>query len=257
MEDYIEKEASAVLSYHNLDSYEALWALDLPAVDEPNLERGGWSSVSYLELSGKSQNEQHCFFIKRQVNHLIRSPQFPLGEPTFARELRNIRLYETKVIPAMQAAYYAERKSRKRYTAILITHALQGYRSLDDVLECWQQTDENERQQILVVVGNIIGRLHKVRLTHRCLFPKHIFIGLDNEIPARFIDLEKSRYQWRPKRDSVADLCSLFRGGVWSDSEEKTILTSYMHENSIGLSLEDLHVRIDLRRKQKRRHHAV
>ena len=50
MSAFIAAEDRAVLERHGLASYDALWALQLEAVDEPNTERGGWSSVYRLDL---------------------------------------------------------------------------------------------------------------------------------------------------------------------------------------------------------------
>ena len=50
MNDFIAERDRAVLESNGLASFDALWALRLEAVDEPNTERGGWSSVYRLEL---------------------------------------------------------------------------------------------------------------------------------------------------------------------------------------------------------------
>ena len=50
MSDFIAAEDRAILERHGLADYDALWALQLEAVDEPNTERGGWSSVYRLDL---------------------------------------------------------------------------------------------------------------------------------------------------------------------------------------------------------------
>jgi hypothetical protein len=78
--------------------------VQLDAVDEPNTSRGGWSSVFRLDLEGRG------FYLKRQSNYLTRTLHQPLGEPTFAREFRNISRYQQKAIPALQAVFYGERK---------------------------------------------------------------------------------------------------------------------------------------------------
>ena len=103
MNDFIAAQDRALLEQHGLASFDALWALQLEAVDEPNTERGGWSSVYRLELGDRA------YYLKRQSNHLTRSLWHPLGEPTFAREFRNIRRYAELGIPALQAAFFAER----------------------------------------------------------------------------------------------------------------------------------------------------
>ena len=41
MSDFIAAEDRALLERHGLADYDALWALKLEAVDEPNTERGG------------------------------------------------------------------------------------------------------------------------------------------------------------------------------------------------------------------------
>lgn len=80
MTDYMASADRALLQRHGLDDFEALWALELDAVDEPNTGRGGWSSVYRLELEGKG------YYLKRQSDYLTRSLHKPFGEPTFARE---------------------------------------------------------------------------------------------------------------------------------------------------------------------------
>src|SRR3990167_8002126 len=102
MSAFIAAQDRALLEHHGLASFEALWALKLEAVDEPNTERGGWSSVYRLELGDAA------FYLKRQSNHLTRTLRHPFGEPTFAREFRNIKRYTTLGIPALQAAFFAE-----------------------------------------------------------------------------------------------------------------------------------------------------
>jgi len=122
----------AVLADAGLDNFEALWNLSLETVDEPNVDRGGWSSVCRLELPGGA------YYLKRQVNHLTRSFYRPLGEPTFAREFRNITRCKERGVPVVEAAFHGERCGRNNeganeWRAILLTHALdasEGWLSL-------------------------------------------------------------------------------------------------------------------------------
>ena len=67
MSDFIAAEDRAILERHGLADYDALWALQLEAVDEPNTERGGWSSVYRLDLG------EAAYYLKRQSNHLTHS----------------------------------------------------------------------------------------------------------------------------------------------------------------------------------------
>lgn len=53
VKDYIAAGDAALLERNGLAGFDALWSLQLQAVDEPNVERGGWSSVFRLELEGR------------------------------------------------------------------------------------------------------------------------------------------------------------------------------------------------------------
>ncbi len=134
MSDFIAALDRALLERHGLTSFEALWTLQLEAVDEPNTERGGWSSVYRLDLG------EAAFYLKRQSNHLTRSLLHPFGEPTFAREFRNIRRYAALGIPALQAAFFAERKLPGERRAVLLTRALDGWQDLDAWLPNWTRS---------------------------------------------------------------------------------------------------------------------
>ncbi|WP_204274704.1 lipopolysaccharide kinase InaA family protein, partial [Stenotrophomonas maltophilia] len=67
MSDFIASEERALLERHGLATFDALWNLQLDAVDEPNTGRGGWSSVYRLDLEGRG------FYLKRQSNYLTRT----------------------------------------------------------------------------------------------------------------------------------------------------------------------------------------
>src|SRR3990167_1472812 len=173
MSDFVAAADRAVLESQGLASFEALWALQLEAVDEPNTERGGWSSVYRLELGGAA------FYLKRQSNHLTRSLLHPWGEPTFAREFRNIQVYRRLGIPALQAAFFAERRVPGERRAILLTRALDGWRDLEYWLQGWSATPAATRQAILRACGELARQLHGAGQMHGCFYPKHIFLKAD------------------------------------------------------------------------------
>ena len=50
------------------------------------------------------------YYLKRQSDYLTHTLHSPFGEPTFAREFRNIKRYQKLQIPALQAVFYAERR---------------------------------------------------------------------------------------------------------------------------------------------------
>lgn len=133
MSDFLAAEDRALLERNGLATFDALWAKQLDAVDEPNTSGDGWSSVYRLELEGQG------YYLKRQSNYLTRTLHRPFGEPSFAREFRNISLYRKLGIPALQAAFFGERKVKGERRAMLLTRALDGWNDLDSLLEQWAQ----------------------------------------------------------------------------------------------------------------------
>jgi tRNA A-37 threonylcarbamoyl transferase component Bud32 len=224
MNDFIAAQDRALLEQHGLASFDALWALQLEAVDEPNTERGGWSSVYRLELGDRA------YYLKRQSNHLTRSLWHPLGEPTFAREFRNIRRYAELGIPALQAAFFAERRLPGERRAILLTRALDGWRDLDHWLQCWGELDEAGRGGILRACGELARRLHQAGQVHGCFYPKHIFLRAQGDaFDAQLIDLEKTRPLLLGRRDRIKDLEPLLRRArVWGEAEIRELLVAYL-----------------------------
>lgn len=245
MKDFIAADDRQRLARHGLDGFEALWALQLPAVDEPNTERGGWSSVCRLELDGAA------YYLKRQRDHLTRSLRRPLGEPTFARELRNIERYRALDIPALQAAFYAERQVEGERRAILLTRALDGWRDLAGWLDDWPGLSSVEQQAILEACGQLIRRLHGAGQMHGCLYPKHIFLRRAGQrFDACLIDLEKTRPLLLPHRDRIKDLETLARRAarVWGEGELYQLLAAYLDD---GEPVEPWLQRLAVRRHDK------
>jgi len=228
MSDFIAAQDRALLERHGLTSFEALWALQLEAVDEPNTERGGWSSVYRLDLG------ESAFYLKRQSNHLTCSLLHPFGEPTFAREFRNIQRYAALGIPALQAAFFAERRLPGERRAVLLTRALDGWQDLDTWLSGWATLEETQRVAILKACGELARRLHQAGQMHGCFYPKHIFLRETAEgFDAKLIDLEKTRPLLFGQRDRVKDLEPLLRrASVWSEAEVGVLLTAYLGETA-------------------------
>jgi hypothetical protein len=244
MSDFIAAQDRALLEQHGLASFEALWALQLEAVDEPNTERGGWSSVYRLDLG------EAAFYLKRQSNHLTRSVLHPLGEPTFAREFRNIRRYAALGIPALQAAFFAERKLPGERRAVLLTRALDGWQDLDAWLPGWAALDEVRRAAILNACGELARRLHQAGQMHGCFYPKHIFLReTAGGFEAQLIDLEKTRSLLFGQRDRIKDLEPLIRrASVWSEAEIRALLTAYLAGSA---DLDSWSERLGARRRNK------
>ena len=228
MNDFIAAGDRALLEQHGLASFETLWALQLEPVDEPNIERGGYSTVCRLELDG------HVYYLKRQTNHLTRSLLHPFGEPTFAREFRNIRRYRELGIPALEAALFFARKRPGESCAVLVTRALDGWTDLYKLLEGWATLPLQQRRDILLACGHLAARLHGAGQLHGCFYPKHIFLRPQAEgYQACLIDLEKTRPLWFGRRDRIKDLEPLLRrANAWSEDEVRLFLATYLAGDS-------------------------
>ncbi|MDG9884788.1 lipopolysaccharide kinase InaA family protein [Pseudomonas sp. GD04058] len=226
MSDFVASADVALLERHGLNGFEQLWALQLDAVDEPNTGRGGWSSVFRLELEGKG------FYLKRQSDYLTHTLHAPFGEPTFAREFRNISRYQKLHIPALQAVYYGERKVEGQRRAILMTRALDEWTDLDLLLGQWQELDDGQRHGILRACGQLARTLHAAGQVHGCFYPKHIFLRERGDgWNAQLIDLEKTRPLLFGQRDRLKDLEPLLRRApVWSEAQIRLLLAAYLDQ---------------------------
>jgi|TARA_B110000116_G_C16714106_1_gene525941 tRNA A-37 threonylcarbamoyl transferase component Bud32 len=251
VKDYIDDNVQSLLTANKLKDFDSLWTLALTPVDRPNTDRGGRSEVARLSLKDADGAEQE-FFIKRQVNHLSRSLTAPFGEPTFRRELRNILLYQRREIPALEAVLYAERKTSEGLRAIIITRALDDYRPLSELLSDWSSFDDAKKLKLLRTCGHLIGRLHSKRIAHRCCYPKHVFINLDLQPAARFIDLENARFSLMPIRDAINDLDAFIRRAqVFSDSDIEQLIAAYLDSYRLGLTPYGLKRRLAARKRRK------
>lgn len=247
MSDFLAAEDRALLERNGLASFDALWAKQLDAVDEPNTSRGGWSSVFRLELEGKG------YYLKRQSDYLTRTLHRPFGEPTFAREFRNISRYQKLHIPALQAVFYGERKQGGKHRAILMTRALDEWADLDSLLAQWPQLGDAERNGILKACGQLARTLHSAGQVHGCFYPKHIFLRQRREgWDAQLIDLEKTRPLLFGMRDRLKDLEPLLRRApAWSEADVRTMLATYLAQPADSTLVNNWLQRLTQRRREK------
>jgi hypothetical protein len=224
MSDFMAAADRELLQRSGLADFDALWALKLEAVDEPNTERGGWSSVYRLDLG------EAAYYLKRQSNHLTRSFLRPLGEPTFAREFRNIRRYAELGIPALEAVFFAQRRVPGEQRAILLTRALDGWQDLDAWLAGWETLGRSQRAAIVQACGELARCLHQAGQMHGCFYPKHIFLReTARGFEARLIDLEKTRPLVFGRRDRIKDIEPLLRRApVLDETDLGHFLSAYL-----------------------------
>ena len=247
MIDFVADADRALLERNGLADFDALWAVQLEAVDEPNTSGGGWSSVFRMDLEGQG------FYLKRQSNYLTRTLHSPLGEPSFAREFRNIQRYRQMGIPALEAVFFGERKVPGERRAILMTRALDGWNDLDSLLEQWSQLSDEQQQAILQACGQLARRLHAVRQVHGCFYPKHIFLQPDGAgYRAQLIDLEKTRPLLLGQRDRVKDIEPLLRRAhVWTEADVRALLAAYLDQPAGSGLVDAWFKRLNVRRSHK------
>ena len=247
MSDFIADADCQLLHSHGLDQFDALWALPLEAVDEPNTGRGGWSSVFRLDLDGQG------FYLKRQANYLTRTVRRPRGEPTAAREFRNIDHYRKLAIPALQAAYYGQRQVDGELRAMLMTRALDGWTDLDRLLAQWSILTASQHRAIVRACGELARTLHDAGQVHGCFYPKHIFLrGSGERYLAQLIDLEKTRRLLFGQRDRVRDLEPLLRrAGAWGATEVRGFLAAYLNVAADSAQVDAWVKRLRRRRSHK------
>ncbi|WPN47647.1 MULTISPECIES: lipopolysaccharide kinase InaA family protein [unclassified Pseudomonas] len=247
MTDFLAAEDRALLERHGLGTFDALWAKQLEAVDEPNTGRGGWSSVFRLDLEGQG------FYLKRQSNYMTRTLRAPFGEPSFAHEFRNIVRYQKLGIPALQAAFYGVRKIDGEVRAILLTRALDGWDDLDSLLQRWSQLSPQQHSQILKACGELARQLHAKRQVHGCFYPKHIFLRATAKgYQGQLIDLEKTRPLLYGQRDRVKDLEPLTRRAPeWDVSQLRELLAAYLDQGQESSLIDSWLQRLTARRSHK------
>ncbi|KAB0491971.1 lipopolysaccharide kinase InaA family protein [Pseudomonas vancouverensis] len=247
MNDFLAAEDRALLERHGLGTFDALWAKQLEAVDEPNTGRGGWSSVFRLDLEGRG------FYLKRQSNYLTRTLRAPFGEPSFAHEFRNISRYQQLGIPALQAAFYGERKVDGEVRAILLTRALDGWDDLDSLLQRWSELSAVQQSEILKACGVLARQLHAARQVHGCFYPKHIFLRASGSgYEGQLIDLEKTRPLLFGLRDRVKDLEPLMRRAPeWDEAQLRELLAAYLDQPLDSTLIDSWLRRLTARRSHK------
>ena len=247
MTDFIADADRALLERHGLADFDSLWSVQLEAVDEPNTSGGGWSSVFRMDLEGQG------FYLKRQSNYLTRTLHSPFGEPSFAREFRNIQRYEQMGIPALEAVFFGELKVAGERRAVLMTRALDGWNDLDSLLEQWPQLSNEQQQAILRECGQLARRLHAARQVHGCFYPKHIFLQAAGAgYRAQLIDLEKTRPLLLGQRDRVKDIEPLLRRAhVWTDADVRALLAAYLDQPVDSGLVDAWLARLNVRRSHK------
>lgn len=240
MNDFTAPGWEIVLRQNGLESFEDIWNIDLPLHKPANYRRGGWSNVVRAELNTDSA-EAASVFIKRQENHTRRTLRRPFtGQSTYQCELQNVQRFAKYGVPTVTPIYFAKRRIGGNLRAVMITEALKGFRSLDDMVREWEANGWPScevKRRIFESVARVLNVLHARRVQHSSLYPKHIFIQQSNlssdteSRPAvRLIDLESTRWRMIRRWAVCRDFDSLNRHAPrWSRTDRLRFLLSYLN----------------------------
>ncbi|MCX4193784.1 lipopolysaccharide kinase InaA family protein [Methylophaga sp. OBS1] len=215
----------------NQTTFQKYWDMTTEWFEPPNRERGGWSGVIKTDVSINGQ--QIPAFIKRQENYTTHSLRFLLfNQPTYEREFCNIRLLQKKHIPTLDPLFFGKEGKK----AVLVTKSLEGFAPLSS--QIIKALPNLEQYALMSVIAETLSQLHRHRLVHNCLYPKHIFVKKEQAWCVKLIDLEKMRTTLSKGLARKRDFDALFRKryGVWNVRLITQFIRSYYSEKHLSPS---------------------
>ncbi|HSI37957.1 MAG TPA: lipopolysaccharide kinase InaA family protein [Methylotenera sp.] len=245
---FINPQFQSLLERYQLNSFSALWDVKVNWFEEPNVRRGGWSGVGQLRLNEENGNEV-LMYVKKQEDHGRRTWRHPIkGEPTFKREFNNLQFLDQHAFTAPRVVYYGQEETSDHQRAVLATLALDQHQSLEEwVHPNYEQLNEIEKTQFLLMLAEKIRQLHSLGMVHRALYPKHIFINPKLASNVAVIDLEKARLTTLGWYRTFFDLAALFRHSNWSKDEQLIFFKAYCGKSQLSHSEQWLFEKIQLR----------
>lgn len=214
MELFISPEWLGFRATEGSTLFDAIWNLEGNWVEPPNYRRGGWSGVARMNLPVATGSVLGAY-LKRQENHGRLSLRHPFrGEATFTREFEIISHLRRHKVPTLDPIYYGEYSGTGERRAILMTKALEGYRSLEDLMDdgTVAALPFAARRHLLDVLAHTVRQMHDAGVEHRSLHPKHLMVlQRDEGFEVALIDLEKSRRTPLPLMSMIRDLITLNR----------------------------------------------
>ena len=181
MQSSISSQYLALLTQHQMASFEQLWDFAGDWFEPPNRERGGWSGVNFIELADET-GKKHGFYLKRQQGHTRHTWRHPIaGEPTFVREFEIIQHLQKHSVNTPNIVYFASKNAQ----AILLVEALEDFVSLD------KMQASTPKRKLISQLASTVRNMHQAQVQHRSLYDKHLFIN--ENLNVALIDFEKSR----------------------------------------------------------------
>ena len=232
-----------VLERNGLASFEALWAIDAPDVDEPNRRGDAYRRVARLELPD-DDGVVRVVFVKRQEEWWVRD--FPRHRLASAAEARNLRGMRADGLPVPEVVFAGRRVVAGRHVGIIVTAARPGV-PLDQALE--SAKDLANRRAIIARAARAVRAMHDRHWRHCSLYAKHILIDGDR---VSFIDVERSRRWPIGLRRGRRDLESLARRSTFASMTDRLhFLQSYMRTEGLTPQLRALWSRVGDRVRKK------
>jgi len=237
MSEYFGDNWKETLIANNLVSFDQLWDLKAEWFEEPNIRRGGWSGVVKIDLD--TPNGKKGVFIKRQENHITKTPFHPIkGRPTFEREFNNILRLRKHKLPTLTPVYFAKRTINGDLQAILITEELSGYMPLesDDFQSGKAFKNKEHKHRLFKSVANVLRDMHHHHYQHNCFYLKHIFVKpVDDSWDVKIIDLEKLKWSFIKNKAIYRDLLTLHRHAQsWSKKDHIAVFRYYVEESKLS-----------------------
>jgi hypothetical protein len=194
-------------------------------VEEPNVRRGGVSGVKRI-YSDKGQ----MLYRKQQNGHTFRSLRHPFGYPTVMREREALLACSALGVAVPALIFAACRKAQGQWQALLVTEALDGYKSLED---CYAERHDLAWGEVLHLeivqeFGRVLGRLNRGRWQHGCLRLKHVFVRVcGNKPEVALLDLEKSRRRFLASQAARHDLRQVQNRLLMSEPQWRSFIEGY------------------------------
>lgn len=204
------------------DEFAYWWNITGEWVEQPNQRRRGWSGMLRVRHHGE------VVYVKRQRNHLCRTLHHPLGWPTASREWFYLKRLKALGIGVPTPLFHATARTRDGVESLLVTEDLHGFLPLQAQTDLtWAQRGNLARE-----VGRVLGKVHRARLQHSCLYDKHVMVRwLGNTPRVALIDLEKMRPRLSGHAAARHDLDQLQRHqDVWSGDEWSLLELSHANE---------------------------
>ncbi len=201
-------------------NFEHWWTLPGDWIEPPNERGKGWSAVL------RAPNDGRPLYVKRQFNYFCRTLRHPLGWPTASRERHYLDRLDQLGIDVPVPVFHGVRKTERGIEAVLVTEELTGYTDLGTL----SSLDPARRAEVAHALGTVLGRLHRARLQHSCLYDKHVMVRLDDGQPPRIalIDLEKMRPCLTRRNAARRDLDQLHRRQrIFSPEDWQVLLNAH------------------------------